>query len=93
VNLPSKCTVSIYTMNGTLVRKFKRDVLSEISVGYSVTEGRDENLSTSIDWDLKNEAGNIVGSGVYIIHVNAGPLGETVVKWFGIMRPNDKDSY
>jgi hypothetical protein len=93
VNLPSKCTVSIYTMNGTLVRKFKRDVNSEISLGYAIAEGRDENLSTSIDWDLKNEAGNIVGSGVYIIHVDGGSLGEAVVKWFGIMRPNDKDSY
>lgn len=93
VNLPSKCTVSIYTMNGTLVRKFRRDVKGDVSSGLAVSEGRDDNLSTSLDWDLKNTAGITVGSGVYIIHVDAGSLGEAVVKWFGIMRPIDLDSF
>ena len=93
INLPSKCTVSIYTLNGTLVRQFKRDVPSDVSAGQIVSEGRDDNLSTALDWDLKNTAGITVSSGVYIFHVDAGELGEKVVKWFGIMRPVDLDSF
>jgi len=93
VNLPSKCTVSIYTLNGTLVRQFKRDVASDVSTGQIVSEGRDDNLSSTLDWDLKNTAGITVASGIYIIHVDAGSLGEKVVKWFGIMRPIDLDSF
>ena len=92
-NLPSKCTVSIYTINGTLIRQFKRDYPSDVSDGQVVTEGQDFNLATTLDWDLKNTAGITVASGVYIIHVDAGSLGEKVVKWFGIMRPIDLDSF
>lgn len=92
-NLPSRCTVSIYTVNGTLIRQFKRDVPSDVSDGQSIDEGQDFNLATTLDWDLKNTAGITVASGVYIIHVDAGALGEKVVKWFGIMRPIDLDSF
>ncbi|MBL7923498.1 MAG: hypothetical protein JNL88_04800 [Bacteroidia bacterium] len=92
-NLPSKCTVSIYTVNGTLIRQYKRDVAADVSGGQAVTEGQDFNQATTLDWDLKNTAGITVASGVYIIHVDAGALGEKVVKWFGIMRPIDLDSF
>ncbi len=92
-NLPSKCTVSIYTINGTLIRQFKRDIQSDVSDGYAVVEGQDFNQATTLDWDLKNTAGITVASGVYIIHVDAGNLGEKVVKWFGVMRPIDLDSF
>ncbi len=92
-NLPSKCVVSIYTVNGTLVRQFKRDVGTDLSAGNVVVEGVDFNQSASLDWDLKNTAGITVASGMYIIHIDAGEFGEKVVKWFGIMRPIDLDSF
>jgi hypothetical protein len=92
-NLPSRCTVSIYTVNGTLVRQYKRDVPSDVSGGLAVFEGQDFNTATTQDWDLKNTAGITVASGIYIIHVDAGDLGEKVVKWFGVMRPVDLDSF
>ncbi len=92
-NLPSKCTVSFYTLNGTLVRQINRDVISDVSDGILVDQGIDHNLSSTLDWDLKNTAGITVSSGVYIIHIDAGALGEKVVKWFGIMRPIDLDSF
>ena len=76
-----------------MVRQFKRDVPSDVSAGQIVSEGRDDNLSTALDWDLKNTAGITVASGIYIIHIDAGSLGEKVVKWFGIMRPVDLDSF
>jgi hypothetical protein len=48
---------------------------------------------TSLDWDLKNQSNITISSGVYIIHVQADGIGEKVVKWFGVMRPIDLDSF
>lgn len=48
---------------------------------------------TSLDWDLKNQAGIPVASGLYIIHVDVDGVGEKILKWFGVMRPIDLDSY
>lgn len=76
VNLPKTCTVSIYTVNGILVRQFTKD--SPI---------------TSLDWDLKNHKQVPIASGVYLIHVDAPGIGETVVKWFGTIRQIDLQSF
>ncbi|MBL7891003.1 MAG: hypothetical protein JNL63_00125, partial [Bacteroidia bacterium] len=48
---------------------------------------------TSLDWDLKNQANIPIASGMYIIHVDAPGVGEKILKWFGVMRPVDLDSY
>ncbi|MFH1321410.1 MAG: hypothetical protein ABII90_12270, partial [Bacteroidota bacterium] len=77
INLPVNCTVSIYNIGGTLIRKFDRD----------------DHTITSIDWDLKNSYNVPIASGVYLIHVNAPGIGEKVVKWFGVLRPIDLDSF
>ncbi len=85
-NLPQKCTITIYTLNGTLIRKFKVDQsgVPNISNGIPLT---------SVDWDLKNTAKIPVASGLYIIHVDVPEVGERTLKWFGVMRPQDLDSY
>ena len=44
-------------------------------------------------WDLKNTVGNPISSGVYIIHVEVPGVGEKVLKWFGVMRTIDLDTY
>jgi hypothetical protein len=77
INLPERCNVKIYTLNGILVREFSKD---------------DPNIS-SLDWDLKNHARIPIASGVYLIHVNVPGVGEKVLKWFGVMRPVDLDSF
>jgi len=77
VNLPDKCTISIYTVSGSMVRQFKKD----------------DNTITSVDWDLKNHAGIPISGGVYIIHVKADGIGEKVIKWFGALRPTDLNSF
>jgi hypothetical protein len=51
----------------------------------------DEN--TDLNWDLKNNARVPIASGLYIIHVDCGELGEKVLKWMGIMRELDLDSF
>jgi flagellar hook assembly protein FlgD len=48
---------------------------------------------TSLDWDMKNQAGIPISSGIYIIHVVVPGIGEKVVKWFGVLRPIDLDSF
>ncbi len=75
-NLPPKCTISIFTLSGTLVRKIKKD-----------------DLTTYADWDLKNDSRVPIGSGLYIIHVDCGDLGEKILKWYGVIRQLDLDTY
>jgi hypothetical protein len=75
-NLPKVCDISIYTLDGQLVRRIKKD---------------DED--TEISWDLKNSARVPIASGMYIIHIDAKDLGEKVLKWMGIMRELDLDSF
>ena len=75
-NLPPKCDISIYTLDGSLVRRINKD---------------DE--STEVIWNLKNNASVPIASGLYIIHIDAGDLGEKVLKWMGIMRELDLDSF
>ncbi len=46
-----------------------------------------------LDWDLKNEVGIPISSGVYIIHVDVPNVGEKIIKWFGVMRPVDLNNF
>lgn len=97
-NLPPKCTVSIFTLNGTLIRRFNRDVSNNLITGTKVgqsigTEAGSGNYDTSLDWDLKNQKGIPIASGAYIIHVDAPGLGERALKWFAVMRPISLDNY
>jgi hypothetical protein len=61
--------------------------------GTLVRQLRKDNSLTFIEWDLKNTYNVPIASGVYIIHVDAGDLGEKVVKWFGALRPVDLNSF
>jgi hypothetical protein len=91
VNLPTKCTVTIFDMSGTMIRQFNVDK-SGIPQPRSSTAGLNTDAKTSIDWDLKNFAGIPIAGGVYLIHVKAEGLGERTIKWFGILRPVDLNS-
>jgi hypothetical protein len=94
VNLPGKCTITIYSPSGTIVRRFKRDVITTNQSNYSDgTVYPEFNQETSVDWDLKNTVGVPIASGMYIIHVNAPGVGERTIKWFGVLRPLDLDTF
>ncbi|MFL5751963.1 MAG: hypothetical protein ACJ76F_01035 [Bacteroidia bacterium] len=77
VNLPPQCTIRIYSLNGTLMRTLKKDT----------------DNTTDIIWDLKNQKNIPVASGLYIFHIEAPGIGEKILKWFGVMRPIDLQSY
>ena len=53
----------------------------------------DLNLDSSLDWDLKNSKGVPIASGIYIVHIAAEGIGERTIKWFGVIRPIDLDTF
>ena len=77
-NVPDKCVVTIYTVNGGKIRQFKKD----------------SPVVTSIDWDLTNFANTPIASGFYIIHVKDNTTGnETTVKFYAAMRQVDLNTF
>ena len=48
---------------------------------------------TFVEWDLTNNFGVPIASGIYLIHIDAGEAGQKVVKWMGAMRPVDLNAF
>jgi hypothetical protein len=76
-NLPKTVTVRVYTINGTLVRTLEKD----------------DDTITFLEWDLKNQSRVPIASGMYIYHIDAPGIGETILKWMAVMRPVDLDNF
>lgn len=94
-NLPNKCKIKIFTLNGTLVRTFDRDLSGQEDINV-IDKGSDFLHSKRLpfqDWDMKNQSGISVASGLYIIYIDVPGVGEKILKWFGVMRPLDLQSY
>ena len=91
-NIPETCNISIYNLSGALVRKFNKGEQYTKFDPSNRTSGSSRYDGT-LDWDLKNSAGIPIASGVYIIHVEIPGVGERTIKWFGVMRPIDLDSF
>ena len=77
VNVPGNTTITIYTIDGTLVRQFPSTPTN----------------TTTYDWDLHNHNGIPIAGGLYLIHFSTPNIGERVVKWFGTMRPVDMSGF
>ena len=52
-----------------------------------------DNSDTYIPWDLHNGLNIQIASGLYILHIDAPGIGERIIKWFGVMRPYDLQSF
>lgn len=61
--------------------------------GKTVRQIKKDNPLTSQDWDLKNESGIRIASGVYIIHIDVPGVGEKILKWYGNMRQINIENY
>jgi len=85
-NLPAKCIVTIYSLDGKFIRQYNRDELPGQPYGSGTPSNQ---IIPDIEWDLKNSKGIPVSAGVYLVHVNAGKDGERTLKWFGINRQFD----
>jgi hypothetical protein len=66
IHLPSQCTIRIYTINGALVKTLEHN--SNISDGQE-------------SWNLTTKDGMNLAYGVYIFHVDAPGIGETIGKF------------
>lgn len=66
INLPSKCTIKIFTLAGFLVDTIYHDELNE-----NGTES----------WDLLSKDGLEIAYGVYLYHIDAEGIGETTGKF------------
>ncbi len=77
VNLPDKCKIRIFTLNGTLVKTIQKD----------------DKGSTNVEWNIDNDAGIPIASGLYIVHVEVDGVGEKILKWFGVMRQTDLSTF
>jgi len=84
-NLPAVCTVTIYTLDGQLVRQLNRNEKGAV-VNRRNRAINQAQIIPDIEWDLKNNRGLPIASGVYLIHITAPGLGERTLKWFGINR-------
>lgn len=87
-NLPAKCTVTIYSLDGKFIRQYRRDEVGTVPTGNNRAITRQQ-ITPDLEWDLRNNKGIPVASGVYLIHVDAGELGQRTIKWFGINRKFD----
>ncbi|MBK8552958.1 MAG: hypothetical protein IPL53_18610 [Ignavibacteria bacterium] len=65
-HLPQSCSIYFYTLDGTLVKRIDRNQ-------------SDPNNSLE-KWDLKNDSGNNVASGMYLVYVDCKELGVKTLK-------------
>jgi hypothetical protein len=72
-NLPEEVTVKIYSLSGTLLR----------TIG---TEDKASTTSPFLNWNLQNESGLRVASGMYLAIVSSTKYGDKVLK-FAIIMP------
>ena len=77
VNLPDKCKIRIFALNGTIVK----------------TIHKDDKSTTNVEWNLDNDSGIPIASGLYIVHVEVEGVGEKILKWFGVMRQTDLSTF
>ncbi len=90
-NLPTRANIDIFSLDGSLVQQIKVDN-NGVETGVGNLSGT-ENIN-SVDWDLKNNKGIPVASGVYLIRISAPDLGEeTTIKFFCVNRPLDLDIF
>ena len=66
INLPSKCTIKIFTLAGYLVNTIEHD---------------DVNENGTESWNLLSKDGLEISYGVYLFHVDADGIGETTGKF------------
>lgn len=63
-HVPKEATLRIFTVSGTLVKTIKTDPSKDVQI---------------IDWDLRNDNGLPVGSGMYLVYVDMPGIGTTKV--------------
>ncbi|GEM_PF-2900927 len=76
-HLPAECTIMIFTLSGTHIKTIKR-------------QGA---LNEFERWDLKNQQGVLVASGIYLAHIDAPGIGITTIKLAVLMSETRMKTY
>jgi hypothetical protein len=87
-NLPAKCKVRIYTLDGKFIKEYNRDETPMLK-GINNAAVEYKQIAPDLEWDMKNSKNIPIASGVYLIHVYSEEYGERVIKWFGVNRQFD----
>ncbi len=88
-NLPAKCTVTIYSLDGKFIRQYNRDEIPQVDPERVNPPIAARQIYPDVEWDMKNSKGIPVASGVYLVHIDAPGMGERTLKWFGVGREFD----
>lgn len=94
-NLPPQCVVTIYSLDGKFIRQYKvneamqRPTFPGNDAPFNNPGAPERYYNTIIEWDMNNNAGIPVSSGVYLIHIDAPGIGQKVIKWFGVHKKFD----
>ena len=86
--MPAKCVITIYSLDGKFIRQYRRDEVGQVPRGNNRAIPQQQ-ITPDLEWDLKNNKNIPISSGVYLIHVDAGELGQRTIKWFGVNRKFD----
>jgi hypothetical protein len=87
-NLPAKSTVTIHTVDGRFIRQFKRDERPGVLNTKANPGILAKQIAPAVEWDMKNDKGIPVASGVYLIHIDS-PEGTRTLKFFAVNRQFD----
>ncbi|MBK9929075.1 MAG: hypothetical protein IPP04_04280 [Saprospiraceae bacterium] len=88
-NLPAKCNVTIYSLDGRFIRQYKRDEKDIPIKDRNNPAVLNTRYAPDLEWDMKNAKGIPIASGVYLVHIAAEGIGETTIKWFNVNRKFD----
>ena len=91
-NLPPKCTISIYSLDGKFIRRYQRNEVGINQDKRNSAPVAESQVIPNLEWDLKNGKGIPVSSGVYLINIEVPGVGAKTLKWFGIGRKFDPSS-
>lgn len=89
-NLPDRCTVTIYSLDGKFINQFTRNEIPRSNQTRDFAPTRSGQTIPDLEWNLENNKGIPVSSGVYLFHIVDTDTGaEKIVKWFGVNRKFD----
>ncbi|MBX7151378.1 hypothetical protein K1X84_07045 [bacterium] len=84
MNLPDVVTIKVFTVSGDLVKIIQHNATSnnERLDTEPYTKGEPESGYTGMEiWDLRNERGRFIASGMYIALIEVPKIGKTTVKF------------
>lgn len=89
-NLPDRCVVTIYSLDGKFINQFTRNEVPRTNEFRDYAPTRSAQTIPDLEWNLENNKGIPVSSGVYLFHIVDQDTGaEKIVKWFGVNRQFD----